>query len=79
MIVASNAGQPSHPGWYFNLQSHPRVTVQVMDKVMSVTAEVLSGDARALAWQQVITRAPNYAGYEKSTTREIPLVLLHPD
>jgi deazaflavin-dependent oxidoreductase (nitroreductase family) len=79
MIVASNAGQPNHPGWYFNLQSHPRVTVQVMDKVLTVTAEVLSGEARTLAWQHVITRAPNYAGYEKSTTREIPLVLLHPD
>jgi deazaflavin-dependent oxidoreductase (nitroreductase family) len=79
IIVASNAGQPTHPGWYFNLQNNPHVTVQVLDKVIPVTAEVLSGEARTQAWQQVITSAPNYAGYEKSTTREIPLVLLHPD
>jgi F420H(2)-dependent quinone reductase len=79
IIVASNAGQPTNPGWYFNLMSNPRVLVQVMDKVFNVTAEVLSGDARTQAWQQVITISPGYAGYEQKTNREIPLILLRPD
>ena len=78
VIVASNGGQPSNPAWYHNLKSNPRVTVQVLDKVMSVTAEELSGEARAQAWQQVIATAPSYANYQKQTTREIPLVLLCP-
>ena len=42
------------------------------------TAEVLAGEARAQAWQQVITTVPSYAAYEKRTKREIPLVVLHP-
>jgi deazaflavin-dependent oxidoreductase (nitroreductase family) len=79
LVVASNAGLPTHPAWYFNLKSNPHVTIQVLDKVMSATAEVLSGEARSQAWKQVITTAPSYADYEKKTTREIPLVLLHPD
>jgi F420H(2)-dependent quinone reductase len=79
VIVASNSGQPNHPAWYLNLKSNPRVTVQVLDKVLPVTAETLSGEARAQAWQGVIASAPLYAGYEKKTTREIPLVLLRPD
>jgi F420H(2)-dependent quinone reductase len=78
VIVASNSGLPKNPAWYHNLKSNPRVKVQVLDKVMSVNAEVLSGEARALVWQQVTTTAPVYAGYEKKTTREIPLVLLRP-
>lgn len=78
IIVASNGGQPTNPAWYHNLKSNPRVTVQVLNKVMSATAEVLSGEARAQAWQQVIATAPSYAKYEKRTTREIPLVLLRP-
>jgi deazaflavin-dependent oxidoreductase (nitroreductase family) len=78
VVVASNRGQATHPAWYHNLKSNPRVTVQVLDKVVSVTTEVLSGEARAKAWQQVITTAPSYAGYEKQTTREIPLILLRP-
>ncbi|HTX89683.1 MAG TPA: nitroreductase family deazaflavin-dependent oxidoreductase [Anaerolineales bacterium] len=79
VIVASNAGQPTHPAWYLNLKSNPHVTVQVLDKVIPVTAEVLSGKARAQAWQNVIATAPSYAAYEKRTTREIPLVLLRPN
>jgi deazaflavin-dependent oxidoreductase (nitroreductase family) len=78
VIVASNGGLPTNPAWYHNLKSNPHVTVQVMDKVLSVTAEELSGEARTQAWQHVITTAPSYAGYEKKTTREIPLILLRP-
>jgi deazaflavin-dependent oxidoreductase (nitroreductase family) len=78
VIVASNGGQPKHPGWYFNLMSSPNVQVQVAGEVILVNAEVLTGDARGQAWQQVITSAPSYANYEKQTVREIPLVLLHP-
>lgn len=79
VIVASNAGQPSNPSWYYNLKSNPQVTVQVLDKVMPATAEVLSGEARTQAWRQVIATAPSYANYEKRTTREIPLILLRPN
>lgn len=78
VVVASNNGQPAHPAWYLNLKSQPRVSVQVLDKVMPVTAEVLTGQARAQAWQQVIATAPSYGHYEKRTAREIPLVLLRP-
>ena len=78
VIVASNSGQPTNPAWYYNLKSNPRVTVQVMDKVLSFTAEEISGEARAQVWQQVITTAPSYAEYEKKTTRKIPLILLRP-
>jgi deazaflavin-dependent oxidoreductase (nitroreductase family) len=78
VIVASNSGQPTNPAWYYNLKSNSHVTVQVMDKVLSVTAEELSGEARAQAWQNVIATAPSYAGYEKTTAREIPLILLRP-
>ena len=78
LVVASNSGHPRHPSWYLNLMSHPQATVQVLDKVEPVTAEVLTGETRAKAWQQVIVSAPSYAAYEKKTTRLIPLVLLHP-
>jgi F420H(2)-dependent quinone reductase len=78
VIVASNGGQPTHPAWYYNLMSQPRVKIQVFDKVIPVTAEVLAGDARTRAWQKVISAAPSYAGYEKKTSRVIPLVLLRP-
>jgi deazaflavin-dependent oxidoreductase (nitroreductase family) len=79
VVVASNGGLPVHPAWYHNLKSKPQVSVQVLDKVVPATAEVLAGEARAKAWQQVISTAPSYARYEKQTTRLIPLVLLRPN
>ena len=79
IIVASNGGARRHPDWYFNLQNKPQATIQVMDKVLPVTAETLTGEARAQAWQTVITTAPAYARYEKTTTREIPVVFLRPN
>jgi len=78
LVVASNSGQPSHPSGYHNLMSHPQATVQVLDQVIPIPAEVLTGETRARAWQQVITSAPAYAAYEKKTTRIIPPVLLRP-
>jgi deazaflavin-dependent oxidoreductase (nitroreductase family) len=78
VIVASNGGQPTHPAWYHNLKSHPGATVQILDKIIPVAAEILTGEARAQAWQQVITAAPLYENYQKHTVREIPLVLLQP-
>ena len=79
IIVASNSGLPQHPVWYLNLKSSPQVTIQVLDRVIPVTAEILSGEPRAQAWQQVITTAPQYASYEKKTTRQIPVILLRPN
>ena len=79
VIVASNGGSCSNPAWYYNLKSTPQVTVQVRDKVMPATAEVLTGESRMRAWRQVIATAPAYANYEKRTTREIPVILLRPN
>jgi deazaflavin-dependent oxidoreductase (nitroreductase family) len=78
LIVASNGGQDKHPAWYHNLKANPNITIQVMDKVMQVHAEILTGEARSAAWKQVVETAPAFGNYQKSTTREIPLVALKP-
>jgi len=78
VIVASNAGGPRNPAWFHNLVAQPQASVQAFGKVIPVRAELLIGEARAQAWQQVVTVAPPYARYETSTARQIPLILLHP-
>ena len=76
IIVASNGGQATHPAWYHNLKADPNITIQVMDKLMSVEAEILTGETRSTLWKWVVESAPAFGNYEKSTTRQIPLVLL---
>jgi F420H(2)-dependent quinone reductase len=78
VICASNGGQPKHPAWYFNVTANPQVTIEVMDKKITATAEVTKGEERKRLFDALVAAAPNYAAYETSTTREIPMVVLHP-
>ena len=79
IIVASNGGATSHPSWYHNIKGNPGdVTIQVKDKKMKVTPEIILGAARRPLYDWIVSTAPNYGEYEKTTTREIPLVFLKP-
>ncbi len=76
IIVASNSGRKNNPDWFLNIQKDKKVIFQIRNKVLSGTAEILVGEERNRAWQQVVANAPQYNNYLKSTNREIPLLLL---
>ncbi|HXQ34442.1 MAG TPA: nitroreductase family deazaflavin-dependent oxidoreductase [Anaerolineales bacterium] len=78
VIIGSNAGFDSHPAWFYNLKSQPHVTIQIKDKQLDVNAEVAGPDKRSQLWGQLIKLAPFYDNYTKKTSREIPIVILHP-
>ena len=77
VIVASRGGDDTHPAWFLNLRDNPQVRVRVIgEPERPMRARVATPEERARLWPQITSRYPNYAGYEKRTTREIPLVLL---
>ena len=79
VIVASRGGDDHHPAWFLNLRDNPEVTVSIGGKPpMPMRAEVAGSDERARLWPLVIADHRNYAGYQRKTSREIPLVLLRP-
>ncbi|MGA7193802.1 MAG: nitroreductase/quinone reductase family protein [Anaerolineales bacterium] len=79
IIVASNGGADKNPSWYYNIKGNPNdVTIQVNEKVMKVTPEIVLGERRKPVYEWIASIAPNFGGYEKKTTREIPLVFLKP-
>jgi hypothetical protein len=43
-----------------------------------VTAEVAEPEKKAELWARLVEVAPNFVGYQKRTSREIPMVILHP-
>lgn len=75
-IVASFGGNPTHPVWYLNLTANPKVQVQVGPDRFSATARTAAADERDQLWPQFVEMYPGYAGYQKKTGREIPVVLL---
>jgi deazaflavin-dependent oxidoreductase (nitroreductase family) len=78
VVTATNAGFETHPAWFHNLKSHPQVALQIGDKQLTAVAEIADSSLRKQLWAKFVERAPGYGAYEKSTTREIPIVLLRP-
>jgi deazaflavin-dependent oxidoreductase (nitroreductase family) len=79
VIVASRGGDDHHPAWYLNLRDQPEVTVSVSGKpTQRMRAETADPDERARLWPLITADHRNYAGYQRKTNREIPLVFLRP-
>jgi len=79
VVVASRGGDDRHPAWFLNLRDQPRVEVAVKGgRRRPMHARVATSEERARMWPQIAGRYRNYAGYQKRTEREIPLVILGP-
>jgi deazaflavin-dependent oxidoreductase (nitroreductase family) len=76
VVTASNGGKQSPPGWFFNVRSNPQVSMKVQDRQVNAVAEIAEADKQRELWARLLEIAPMYAGYEKKTSREIPMVIL---
>ncbi len=75
-VVASFGGAPEHPSWYRNLEKNPEVTLQIENRVISVTASTATPEEKKRLWPRLTAIYPDYDTYQKETTRVIPVVLL---
>lgn len=76
VIVASKGGAPAHPAWYFNLVADPLVTVEVGGETIAARATVTEGADRDRLFAAHAAEFPYFVGYQKKTSRVIPVVLL---
>jgi F420H(2)-dependent quinone reductase len=76
VIIASNAGSPRHPAWWFNLRSRPEATVQIGRQAYPVTAVEAAGEERERLWRRMADMYKGYDGYARKTTRRLPVVVL---
>jgi deazaflavin-dependent oxidoreductase (nitroreductase family) len=79
VVVASRGGDDTNPAWFLNLREDPKVMVKLGPKpAVSMVADIASAGERARIWPIITGEHGNYAGYQRKTEREIPLVLLRP-
>ena len=79
VVVASRGGDDTHPAWFLNLREHPKVEVSLRGGPKKpMQARVANSEERARIWPELTAAHRNYAGYQRKTDREIPLVLLEP-
>ena len=77
-VVASLGGAPKHPVWYFNLRANPHVELQDGPVKRDYVAREATGDERSVWWDRAVATYPDYASYQKRTSRQIPLLVLTP-
>ena len=78
LAVASQGGAPTHPVWYYNLVADPHCELRDGAIVSDRRARLLAGEERLQWWERAVAAFPNYADYQKNTTREIPIFILEP-
>ena len=79
VVVASKGGAPTHPAWYNNLESNPRVWVQQGTESFWTTAHTATPDEKPRLWDLMVGLYPDYADYQTKTDRQIPVVVLRRD
>jgi deazaflavin-dependent oxidoreductase (nitroreductase family) len=77
-VVASLGGAPTHPVWYHNLTANPRVELQDGPVKKDYQAREVHGTEREAWWERAVAAWPDYAEYQKKTTRVIPVFVLTP-
>jgi deazaflavin-dependent oxidoreductase (nitroreductase family) len=79
VVIASNGGNPRHPAWWLNLEQNPQAEVQMTGEKRRVKAEEATGGERERLWRAVVEVYSGYEGYQKTTERQIPVVILRPE
>lgn len=73
LLVGSLAGADYDPAWVHNLRATPRAHVEIGTDSYDVVMRELPTAERDATFPKVAAMEPTYAGYQKKTTRPIPL------
>jgi deazaflavin-dependent oxidoreductase (nitroreductase family) len=78
IVIASKAGSPEQPSWYYNVKANPDVRVEVGDLTVSMTAVELVGEERDRMFAEQARRFPGFQLFQNRTDRVIPVFALSP-
>jgi deazaflavin-dependent oxidoreductase (nitroreductase family) len=79
IVVASNWGAATHPQWWQNLQANPHAQIQIRERIIPIIAHEADPEEHTRLWTILTARHPDFADYQRKTTRQIPLVILTPN
>lgn len=78
VLIASKGGDDRHPDWYHNIVAHPNVEITDGEVTTEWTARTASPAEKAQLWPDIVAAYEGYAGYQKRTERDIPVVICEP-
>ena len=78
ILVASLGGADVHPTWYWNLKKNPLIEVFVGSEKLNLKAEQVEDKIKSDLWPLICSCYPDFADYQKSTKRNIPVFNCQP-
>jgi deazaflavin-dependent oxidoreductase (nitroreductase family) len=78
LVFASKAGSDRNPDWYHNLLANPDARIEVGDDTIDVHATDLQARERDEYFARQAELYPGFAGFQRKTSRTIPVVALVP-
>ncbi len=79
VVVASQGGLPKNPQWFHNLMANPDTVVHIKkQRARPVHAHQADAQERTLLWPRLVDLYADFATYQETTDREIPVVVLTP-
>jgi len=78
VLVASKGGDDRAPDWYRNLLAQPEIELTMAGQRRPMRARRASPAEKAELWPRVVAAYSGYAGYQRRTERDIPLVICEP-
>ena len=78
ICAASYGGSNNHPSWFLNIVKSRTVHLQIGNKTVIASADILESQERDEAWSWLVDVYPPFAKYQNSTTRTIPVVRFNP-
>ena len=78
VLVASKGGSATHPMWYLNLKANPKVSVQIKDEMLHLSARDATEEERARYWPKLVEMYSSFDDYQSWTDRVIPIVICDP-
>lgn len=76
VLLASRAGTPRHPHWYYNLKAHPDCQATIAGQTRHYHAVEVCSQERERLWKLATRINPAYDAYAQQTARTIPVFLL---
>ena len=78
VVVASNAGAPTDPAWWQNLQARPDASVEIVGEQRAVRARAATPEEQARLWPRFVRGSATFNEYQANTARKLSVVILEP-
>ena len=75
-VLAFYGGRTEQPSWYVNLKANCRAEIQINARHVAVTGTIATTQERARLFALFSPLTPNFARFQRGSSREVPIVLL---